>query len=357
MWHGEHAVIGMLNMTTVRRSSLLAAAAVVALSMLVAACGSGDDDAATTTSGADGGATSDAFPVTIEHQFGTTEVPEEPQRVVSVGFTEQDEVLALGVVPVGIRDWYGEQPFAVWPWATDELGDAEPEVLSAAEIDLEQVAALAPDLIVGISSGMDEQEYAQLSAIAPTIAQSDEFVEYGTPWQDQFRTIATALGRTERAEQLIDELDARFEQQREAHPELEGASAVVAYLGTDGGAFAYGSSDVRARLLAAYGMEVPDEIDELAGDSFYAEISPERLDLLDVDVLIWATDDEAARATVEANPVYRGLDVAKDGRSIFIEDEVLVGAASFSSPLSLPLVLDELTPLITDALEGTDAAS
>ena len=73
--------------------------------------------------------------------------------------------------------------------------------------------------------------------------------------------------------------------------------------------------------------------------------------------LIWATDDEAARATVEANPVYKGLDVTRGGRSIFIEDDVLVGAASFSSPLSLPLVLDDLTPLVTDALEGTDADS
>ena len=343
-------------MSLARRSSLLALAAVVALPMLAAACGS-DDGAATTTTGADGGDTSAAFPVVIQHQFGTTEVPEEPQRVVSVGFTEQDDLLALGVTPVGIRDWYGEQPFAVWPWATDELGDAEPEVLSAAEIDLEQVAALAPDLIVGISSGMDDQEYAQLSAIAPTLAQRDEFVEYGTPWQDQLSSIATALGRTEEAQRIISEIDERFAQQRAQHPELEGASAVVAYLNTDGGASAYSSADVRGRLLAAYGMEVPGEIDELADDTFYTEISPERLDLLDVDVLIWATDDEAARATVEANPVYKGLDVTRGGRSIFIEDDVLVGAASFSSPLSLPLVLDDLTPLVTDALEGTDADS
>ena len=45
--------------------------------------------------------------------------------MVSVGFSDQDTLLALGVVPVGIRDWYGDQPNAVWPWATDELGDAE----------------------------------------------------------------------------------------------------------------------------------------------------------------------------------------------------------------------------------------
>ena len=73
---------------------------------------------------------------------------------MSVGFTDQDTLLALGVVPVGIRDWYGDQPDAVWPWATDELGDAEPTVISSAELDFEAVAALEPDLIVGLSSGM-----------------------------------------------------------------------------------------------------------------------------------------------------------------------------------------------------------
>ena len=46
---------------------------------------------------------------------------------MSVGFTDQDFILALGVTPVGIRDWYGDQPFGTWPWAQDELGSAEPD--------------------------------------------------------------------------------------------------------------------------------------------------------------------------------------------------------------------------------------
>src|SRR5262245_4842552 len=58
-----------------------------------------------------------AFPVTIDHKYGSTTIPSEPQRVVSVGFVDQDTILALGVKPVGIRDWYGDQPNAVWPWA------------------------------------------------------------------------------------------------------------------------------------------------------------------------------------------------------------------------------------------------
>ena len=59
--------------------------------------------------------------VTIEHKYGSTTVPETPTRVVTVGLVEQDALLALGVVPVGTTEWYGEQPGALWPWAQAEL--------------------------------------------------------------------------------------------------------------------------------------------------------------------------------------------------------------------------------------------
>ena len=64
---------------------------------------------------------------------------------MTVGVTEQDTVLALGVTPVGVTDWYGDQPYATWPWAQDELGDAEPEVLTTADgLEYERIAALDP---------------------------------------------------------------------------------------------------------------------------------------------------------------------------------------------------------------------
>lgn len=50
-----------------------------------------------------------AFPVTIEHKFGSVTIAEEPQRVVSIGFTEQDPLLAVGVTPVAVRYWYGDE--------------------------------------------------------------------------------------------------------------------------------------------------------------------------------------------------------------------------------------------------------
>src|SRR5437764_4802521 len=69
-------------------------------------------------------------PVTITHAFGQTVVPAPARRVVSAGFTEQGDLLAVGVVPIATTEWFGNEPFAVWPWAQPKLGGARPTVLS-----------------------------------------------------------------------------------------------------------------------------------------------------------------------------------------------------------------------------------
>ncbi len=54
--------------------------------------------------------------VTIEHIFGETTVPAPPKRVVSAGFTEQDDLLAVGgVVPIAVTNWFGDQPTGSGP--------------------------------------------------------------------------------------------------------------------------------------------------------------------------------------------------------------------------------------------------
>ena len=79
----------------------LALAGVLSAVAGLTACGGSEEEA-----GAAAGATTSAggaFPVSIENKFGTTEIEAEPQRVVTVGFNDEDFVLALGVTPVGVR--------------------------------------------------------------------------------------------------------------------------------------------------------------------------------------------------------------------------------------------------------------
>lgn len=83
--------------------SLLATATVMTLAMFLAACGGSGDPEATTTAAQEPSSVEDtdqagsAFPVTIDHKYGSTTIGEEPRRVVSLGYQEHDTILALGV--------------------------------------------------------------------------------------------------------------------------------------------------------------------------------------------------------------------------------------------------------------------
>ena len=126
-----------------RAIALVAGLTLLVLSALLAvACGGDDTSPGTDTSPTPSSA---AFPVTLKHKYGETTIPRRPVRVVSVGYSEQDVLLALGVKPLGVRDWYGDYPGAIWPWAKEAAGTDLPRIIGAAtELDFEAIAGLAP---------------------------------------------------------------------------------------------------------------------------------------------------------------------------------------------------------------------
>jgi len=296
----------------------------------------------------------EAFPLTIEHKYGSTTIDELPERIVTVGLTDHDALLALGVVPVGTTEWFGEQPSAVWPWAQSKLGSAKPEVVGdAATIGFEKIAALNPDLILALYAGVTKEQYDLLTQIAPTVAQPAAYVDYGIPWQELTHTVGQVVGKTEQADALIADVEARFAEVRTAHPEFAGAHALVAT--PFEGIWVYGAEDVRGRFLTSLGFELPDGLAEITGEEFGATLSMERADLLDLDVLIWIDPDDAEGPL--GGPLYAGLDVHTQGREVFLDsyDDPLGAATSFVSVLSLPFLLDGLVPQLATAIDGDPA--
>ena len=337
----------------------------------LAACGADDSSDATGTAGSSGSAasattaasettddgdelsTDAAFPVTIEHKYGETTIAAEPQRVVSVGFGEHDGLLALGVIPIAVRDWYGDQPDATWPWAQDELGDAHPVVLASDEENFEQIAALEPDLIVGISSGMTQEQYDILSAIAPTVAQPGEYIDYGTPWDVALEITGRAVGRSAEAAQVIADTKQLFADAIAEHPEFAGATAAVTFF-FEAQPGAYGSQDIRSRTLTDLGFTVPSEIDALAGDAFFVSVSAEDLSVIDTDVVVWIGLGDDTTAAVRDLPTRPSTRMVQEGREL-VADDLLSGAFSHASPLSLEYVIERLVPELALAVDGDPA--
>jgi iron complex transport system substrate-binding protein len=319
---------------------LLAAAASVAL----AACGS-DDSSSTTPASTSSSAASGAFPVTITHAFGTATIPKAPERVAAIGFNEQDFVLALGVKPVAIRESLGVFPYKTRPWAPGAMTDPVPTLVGGTEISLERVAAARPDLILGIYSFIDKNVYGKLAKIAPTVAQGKDAPLGGTPWDQQLLQTGKALGREDKAKQLVAADDALFDAARKRHPEFAGQELTVAFE-SDGTVFNLADSDLRQQFFTDLGFKTPKD----AGND---DISRERLSVLDKDVLVLISDDPAA---IAKDPLFTRLKAFKEGRVVLVKSsDAFAGALGYNSPLSRPYLLKQAESRLAAAVDGDPA--
>ncbi|GAA4798629.1 iron-siderophore ABC transporter substrate-binding protein [Streptomyces ziwulingensis] len=346
-----------------RRAPRLAATLTSALLLLTAAtaCGSGDSDSGSDGSGSgtqSSASENSAFPVTVAHKYGSTTVESEPKRIVTVGLTDQDAVLALGKVPVGTTEWLGGYQGAIGPWAADKLGGAEPPTVlkdTGTGPQVERIAALKPDLILAVYGGLTKEQYESLSAFAPVIAQPEEYNDYGVPWQELTETVGRALGEPEQAAKVVGATEDAIDAAAKEHPEFAGASAVMAT--PYEGMFVFGSQDARSRILTDLGFKLPAGLDKAIGDRFGANISKERTDLLDQDAVVWIAGDVAKdSAKLHKDASYKDLGVVKEGREVFVNESGDYGnATSFVSALSLPYVIERLVPQLAAAVDGRTA--
>ncbi|UYO00006.1 MAG: iron-siderophore ABC transporter substrate-binding protein [Devosia sp.] len=236
------------------------------------------------------GAFAQAFPVTITHAHGETVIPAEPQRIVTWGWSNEDAVIALGKIPVGMPfQSYGGGDNGIHKWVEDalEAANAEtPTILDASgEPPIEQIAALQPDLIIAAFSGITKEQYEVLSGIAPTIAYSD--APWSASWQDLTRVVGKALGKDAEAEQLVADTTAWVEAEFAKYPALKDVTFASAN-DYDGSMAVYAPLDARMKFLTDFGMTMDPSVAALSpgGDAFYYSLSYELFDQLEADIFV-----------------------------------------------------------------------
>ena len=322
------------------RALALVAAGLVAASAL-AACSTKDDTTGTPAAASSSGGA--AFPVTIEHKFGATTIKAKPARVVTVGWNDQDFVLALGEVPVSTREWFAEYP--TYPWVKAALGGKSLPTFSA-EINYEAIIKEKPDLILAIYETINKETYDKLSQIAPTVVQSSAYPDEQTPWDVQTLTTGKALGKSTEAQALVDKVNAKIAEAKKAHPEFAGKVLVEDYGPDKGQHYLIPAKDPRRALFDALGFTAQQD----SGD-----VSEERLDLLNRDVLFV---NGATRADMLASPVFARLDVVKSDRTIYTSFSTpLAGALSYSGPNALLFALDIVVPQLANAVDNNPATA
>ncbi|EPH45664.1 putative siderophore-binding lipoprotein YfiY [Streptomyces aurantiacus JA 4570] len=333
-----------------RRVAAIASATALGVGLL-AGCGGSDssdkksDDAAPAAAG--------NFPVTVEHAFGSTKISKAPKRVVTVGYTDDQAVLAFGVKPVGMTDQYpnpsGKSPDinTQWPWVKDKWGDTKPEVVMKngdTGPNYEKIAALRPDLIIAVYSEIDKGGYEKLSKIAPTVGRTKAEKEpFSAPWQDNAVHIGKALGQEAKGKKLVQGIQAKLDKAKKDHPEFAKQTAVPLSWYKDSIA-PFTTTDVRGRLVTGIGFKGQKKIDEVADGKFFTVLSPERIDLVDVDHL-FVINDKADQEALKKFKLFTNLKAVKKGNVSYLLDSEgpAVGAAmSQGTLLSLPYAIDEL---------------
>lgn len=323
---------------------------------------SADSSEGASAEGADDAAA--AYPVTIEHTFGSTEITEAPQRVVTVGWGDKDFACDLGVVPVGVpaTTWGGNEN-----QSTDEFdacvkendGQAPKTYSDADGVPLDEIAAMEPDLILATNSGITEEEYKKLSSMAPVVAYPG--AAWGTSWQESLTMVGKALGKSEQAATIQAETEKSIDEAVATYPELEGKTAAWVYLNPSdlSKISLYTSLDNRSRMLEEFGLTAPSVVKENEdGKAFFVELSSERAAEIDADLLVTYVDSADQMEAVKADPNLGQIPALKNDAVVTIDNANPGGGAAMSSPTTLTIesALEDVLPKLAEAAQKADSA-
>ncbi|GGK57774.1 ABC transporter substrate-binding protein [Nocardia camponoti] len=303
-----------------------------ALAVGVTACGSSD---ATSEQGGD---------VTITHAKGETTISGTPKKVVALGNQWLDASLALGVTPVGYVDNIAALSKSTPAWEPESLKQAK--ALSTTGNIAEQVAALEPDLILADPFIADQKTYDDLSKIAPTLpALTKDAV---SPWQDQVAALGKVFGKESDAKAVVKSVDDKLAAITAANPGLKGKTFASTWLASPAQLMVLTDpNDGSSKTFTQLGMSIPANLTALPANQGRLALSPERVDELTADLLLAGYSpglDEKYRAL----PGYPDLPAVRKGSIVFLTTQE-ISAVNQPTALSVPYLLDKLTPAFTAA--------
>ncbi|MFD3655413.1 ABC transporter substrate-binding protein [Streptomyces sp. NPDC058620] len=339
---------------SLRRRGTAAVGLAVAAALSLSACGSdakstdgarteagGDKKAAVAAGGEDFGdaakktaeygtdAKAGTFPRTLTHAMGKTELKSAPKRVVVLDVGEFDNVVSLGVKPVGFAPSEGD---AAIPSYLEKGAGSPKNVGTINNLNLEAIAGLEPDLILG-SQLRAADKYDELSKIAPTVFS----IRPGFTWKENYLLNAAALDKTAKAETELAAYEAKAKKLGEDIGPDKPTISMVRYLPDR--IRLYAKASFIGTILEDAGLPRPknQQINDLA-----AEISPEKIDEADADWIftgVYGDVKATKRDTAQANPLWKNLEAVREGRAKDVSDETWYLGLGVTSA---GLVLDDL---------------
>ncbi|SHO59267.1 ABC transporter substrate-binding protein [Vibrio quintilis] len=245
----------------------------------------------------------------IHHAMGVTTLSGSVHRVVTLFQGATDTAVALGIQPVGVVDSWAEKP--TYHYLRPQLAGVKHVGLET-QPNLERIAALHPDLIIG-SLSRHEKIYRQLSQIAPVVLTDNVYNFHHT-----LELVSMATGRNAQGKALWQQWQNRVAVFSSAlSQKIPGWPLTAAIL------------DVRADHLRLYLQDsFPGKVLEEIGFRFPLEKrhtwgvklkTKESLPQVNADVffVILHSDDQAVRKNYQrwrAHPLWKILKAPREGQ-------------------------------------------
>ncbi len=266
-----------------------------ALMALLVACGSNNDEKADdkTTGEKAEPKTEEAEVMTIEHQLGETQLPKNPEKVVTFDFGMLDTLDELGIEVAGL-------PQTNVPSYLSKYEDSKYANLgSLKEPDFEAIHALQPDVI--FISSRQADLYEEFSEIAPTVFVGLDYAHYMDSFKKNMELVGQIFGKEDVMKAELAEIDEQIAAINEKTAGNESKALIV--LGSEGKVSAYGPNSRFGVIHDVFGFKAADEKIEVSTHGqnvtfeYILETNPDVLFVVDRDAAVGG--DASAKDSIE----------------------------------------------------------
>lgn len=270
---------------------------------------------------------------TVEHAMGEEKFSAVPTRIVVIDSPQLDALVSLGITPVGATVSGAKSGF---PGYIDGPLKETAVVGSTSEPDIDAIANLNPDLIIG-SKVRHEAIFSELEAIAPTVFS----VNSGTDWTEQALITAASVNKTAEMEAQIADLDKRAVAIGETVG-AQGKTASMVRFRPDNFRL-YGPETFSGSLLAKTGFDLGQRT---WNEYSMMELSPELFEQIDGEIIFYTNPggDPAATTMGTVTGLWGDAPGVKTKNAFEVDDETwMVGIGVVGANI----ILDDIEKLLS----------
>jgi iron complex transport system substrate-binding protein len=257
--------------------------------------------------------------------MGETCVPNHPKRVIILSpYGLLSNAITLGVKPIASSVHSIEDLNANYSTEQAHLGE---EIKGIQQIGLanspniEKISLLKPDLILAWEPA--KKIYSLLSQIAPTVVVPRDMPDWKEPkWKDQFSFVAEVLGKQAVAKEVMNQYYQRLEELKVALGNRYQNQTISVASAVGNNNFIMIKNSFVGSILDELGLQRPPAQNVVAPNDATYNISEEKLEMLDGDILFFPVHDIGAREAYERlkhEPLWKKLKAVQKGQVYLVD--------------------------------------